>query len=61
MRQNGVNFTVQNVRLDPAGVDTPMYASLVVMPQELKIVNITTPIKQFNAGATPFAIIYKTQ
>ncbi len=61
LKQNGVNFSVQNVRLDPAGVDTPVYESIVVMPQELKIVNITTPIKQFNAGTTPFAIIYKTQ
>lgn len=61
LTQNGINFSVQNVRLDPAGIDTPVYESIVVMPQELKIANITTPIKQFNAGATPFAIIYKIQ
>ena len=29
LRQNGVKFNVQNVRLDPAGVDTPMYESIV--------------------------------
>lgn len=61
LKENGVQFTTQNVRLDPSDINTPTYESIVAMPQTLKITenNLTMPIKQFNAGNQPYSIIYK--
>lgn len=61
LKENEVNFTIQNVRLDPADINTPVYESIVVPPQQLKITenNTTKPLKQFNVGNQAFSVVYK--
>jgi len=56
---NGLNFTIQDVRLDPASTSAPVYTSVVVPPQELKILtyNITQPVKQFNYQGQTHSLI----
>jgi len=50
LKDNGVNYTIANVRLDPAAAGAPAYDSLVVSPQELRILsyNITEVANQFS-------------
>ncbi|MBI4140694.1 hypothetical protein HY485_02540 [Candidatus Woesearchaeota archaeon] len=59
LEKNGVKFSIQNVRLDPAGTDTPIYESIVVPPQELTITNLSQPTAQFTAGGQPIVVLYK--
>ncbi len=60
LKENGVSFSIQNVRLDPSTELAPSYPSLVVPFQELSIVNITKPFMQFKIDQkNTFAVIYK--
>ncbi len=61
LEENGVKFSIQNVRLDPAGPDTAVYESIVVPPQELTITNLVQPAAQFTAGGQPIVVLYKTK
>ncbi len=59
--ENGVNFTIADVRLDPAGSDAPVYTSVIVPPQDVRILahNITEPVKQFLYEGQTHSIILK--
>ena len=61
LKENGINYTIQNVRLDPSTMDAPAYDSLVVMPQQLRIMeyNITSVAKQFVAGDQLHSAFYR--
>ena len=58
---NGINYTIQDVRLDPSTTAAPVYTSIVVYPQELRILNynITQPVKQFSINQQPHSVFYK--
>lgn len=58
---NNVNYTIQDVRLDPSTTEAPTFRSIVVPPQELKILNynITTMVKQFVLGGQMHSAFYK--
>ena len=61
LKENGVNYTIENVRWDPSTEDVPSFMSLVVYPQELRILNynITTPVKQFLYNGQTHSVFYK--
>ena len=59
LEDNGVNFSIQNVRLDPSTEEAPSYVSLVVPFQNPTILNITKSVKEFNIGNQKYGIIYR--
>jgi hypothetical protein len=61
--QNGVNYTIQDVRLDPASGNSKLFRSMVVLPQQPRLLewNITTPVKQFLISGQLHSVFYKVE
>lgn len=61
LNENGVEFTIADVRLDPASTEAPVYTSIVVPPQELNLLlyNISIPVKQFEYQGQLHSVIFK--
>jgi len=55
----GIQYTQSMERLDPATATAALYPSLVVEPQEITLLNISTPIKEFKVMDNTIGIIYK--
>jgi hypothetical protein len=60
LKNNGVNYSIENVRLDPSTTEAPSYLSLVVPPQEPRIMtyNLTLAIHQFLLSGQPYSVIF---
>lgn len=62
LEDNGVFFKMEKVRLDPSTERAPAYDSLVVPPQPLTLVNMTSPVMTFGFDAKNiFSVIHKIQ
>lgn len=61
LTENGVNFSIQEVRLDPSTMNAPTFESIVVPPQDLMILehNLTTVEKQFLINGQLHSMFYK--
>jgi hypothetical protein len=61
--QNGINYTIQDVRLDPASADSKLFRSLVVLPEQPRLLdwNITTPAMQFTMEGKPYSYFFKVE
>jgi hypothetical protein len=58
LASNGVQFSEQNARWDPSAPNTRQLPSLIVPPQEMRIMNRTVQKAQFSVQQSPIAVIY---
>lgn len=59
LEKNGIEFTIENIRLDPSSSRAPKFESLVIPAQNLTILKFTNPIKEVTANGQKIAILYK--
>jgi molybdopterin converting factor small subunit len=58
LQKNGIEFTIENVRLDPSSNRAPTFESLIIPAQNLTILKFANPIKEVTANGQKIAILY---
>ncbi|PIO07005.1 hypothetical protein COT47_01935 [Candidatus Woesearchaeota archaeon CG08_land_8_20_14_0_20_43_7] len=59
LKDNGIQFTQQMVRLDPSSADAPQYDYLVVQPQNVTALKLFSPDKEIMINGQLYSAFYK--